>query len=82
MTVRRKLIAQHVAIPITEAARGKRSMSDENYGKDLEENTKRSSSDPFYEQVISYNVSEAEKPEGLKGKHSGDLGGVIACCAT
>lgn len=41
-------------------------MSDENYGKDLEENTKRSSSDPFYEQVISYNVSEAEKPEGLK----------------
>ncbi len=41
-------------------------MSDENNRKDLEENTKRSSSDQFYEQVISYNVSEVERPGGLK----------------
>jgi ribosomal protein S5 len=41
-------------------------MSDENNGKDLEIKKNRSSSDPFYEQMISYNVSEAERPGGLK----------------
>jgi hypothetical protein len=35
-------------------------------GKDLEENTKRSSPETSFEQVIGYNMSEAERPGGLK----------------
>jgi hypothetical protein len=41
-------------------------MSDGKTREDLEENAKRSLSGQFTEQVISYNVSEAERPEGLK----------------
>jgi ribosomal protein S5 len=41
-------------------------MSEEGNGKDLEENDKGSSSDKFLEQVISYNISEVERPGGLK----------------
>lgn len=41
-------------------------MSDGKIEKDLDENTKRSSSGQFSEQVISYNLSEGERPGGLK----------------
>ena len=41
-------------------------MSEENNGKDLEENAKQSLSGTFSEHVISYNLSEGERPEGLK----------------
>jgi hypothetical protein len=34
--------------------------------KDLEKKTKQPPSDQFYEQTISYNLSEAERPGGLK----------------
>jgi hypothetical protein len=41
-------------------------MGDESNGKDLEEKDNRPSSELFYEQMISYNLSEGERPGGLK----------------
>ena len=41
-------------------------MDDNGKGKNLEENTKRSSPEASFEQTISYNISEAERPGGLK----------------
>lgn len=41
-------------------------MSDVNHEEGLEEKANRSPSEQFYEQVISYNISEAERPGGLK----------------
>jgi hypothetical protein len=56
------------SLPLTSSTRqpGKQSMTEADNRKDLEENTKRSLSDKFLEQTISYNVSETERPEGLK----------------
>ena len=45
---------------------GKRSTSDRNNEKDLEAKAKKSASEQFYEQTISYNISETERPGGLK----------------
>ena len=41
-------------------------MSDQEKPKDLDVNKDRSLSEPYSEQMISYNVSEAERPGGLK----------------
>ena len=41
-------------------------MSEAGSQKNLDKETSRSSSDSFYEQTISYNLSEAERPGGLK----------------
>jgi len=41
-------------------------MSDGKTEKDLDESTKRSPSGQFIEHMISYNLSEGERPEGLK----------------
>ena len=41
-------------------------MGDGNEEKNLEEKIERSPSDQFFEQMISYNIDEAERPGGLK----------------
>jgi len=41
-------------------------VSDQEKPKDLDVNKDRSLSEPYSEQMISYNVSEAERPGGLK----------------
>jgi hypothetical protein len=41
-------------------------VSDGNNEKDLEEKEQRALSGQFYEQMISYNIDEAERPGGLK----------------
>lgn len=44
----------------------KRQLDDQEKPKDLEEKANQSPSGQFSEQVISYNLSEAERPGGLK----------------
>jgi hypothetical protein len=41
-------------------------MDDNRNGNDLEEKAKQSSPEASFEQMISYNMSEAERPGGLK----------------